>query len=101
MTLADRTPLGNFLRINTKPTGTGGLGQTSCFSHSAGDLTAAEATGACVDMLGGTVDKSLNALDVGLPCAVGTSVGMAHLYAKSNALIAKFTLCHLMLHLLA
>ena len=52
-------------------------------------------------MLGGTVHESLNALDVGLPSTVGTSVRMAHLDAKSNTLIAKFTLCHLMLHLLA
>ena len=70
-------------------------------SHSAGNLAAAETTGACVDMLGGTVYKSLNALNVGLPCTIRTSVRMAHLDAKSNTLIAKFTLCHLMLHLLA
>lgn len=52
-------------------------------------------------MLGSTVDEDLNALNVGLPGTIGTSVRVAHLYAKSNALIAKFTLCHLMLHLLA
>ena len=75
------------------------------FTHSgsdrAGNLTAAQTTGACVGMLGGPVHDHLHALDVGLPRAVGTSVRMAHLDAERNALIAKFTLCHLMLHLLA
>ena len=52
-------------------------------------------------MLGGTVHDNLNALDVGLPSTVGASVRMAHLDAESNTLIAKFALCHLMLHLLA
>ena len=70
-------------------------------SDRAGNLTAAQTTGACVGMLGGTVHDHLHALDVGLPRAVGTSVRVAHLDAESNTLIAKFTLCHLMLHLLA
>ena len=70
-------------------------------SHSAGNLAAAEATGAYVDMLGGTVLDNLNTLYVGLPCTVRTSVGMAHLDAKRNTLVAIFTLRHLMLHLLA
>ena len=52
-------------------------------------------------MLGGTVHDNLNALDVGLPSTVGASVRVAHLDAESNTLIAKFALCHLMLHLLA
>jgi proline racemase len=69
------------------------------YSDSAGNLTAAEATGAHVDVLRSTVNNSLYALDVGLPCAVGTSVRMAYLNAKGNALIAKFTLCHVMLYL--
>ena len=76
-----------------------------CFTHSgsdrAGNLTAAKTTGACVGMLGGPVHDHLHALDIGLPRAVGTSVRMAHLDAESNTLIAKFTLCHLVLHLLA
>ena len=75
------------------------------FTHSgsdrAGDLAAAQTTGACVGMAGGPVHDDLHALDVGLPRAVGTSVRVAHLDAKSDALIAKFTLCHSMLHLLA
>ena len=70
-------------------------------SHSAGNLAAAQTTGACVDMLGSTVNDRLHALHVGLPHAVGTSVRMAHLDAESDTLVAKITLCHLMLHLLA
>ena len=70
-------------------------------SNSAGNLAAAQTTGACVDMLGSTVHDHLNALDVGLPSTVGTSVRMAHLDAERNTLIAIFALCHLMLHLLA
>lgn len=70
-------------------------------SHSAGNLAAAQTTGACVGMLGGTVHDNLNALDVGLPSTVGASVRVAHLDAESHTLIAKFALCHLMLHLLA
>ena len=69
--------------------------------HSAGNLAAAQTTGACVGMLGGTVENNLNALDVGLPSTVGASVRVAHLDAERNTLIAKFALCHLMLHLLA
>ncbi len=52
-------------------------------------------------MLGSTVNDNLNTLDVRLPCTVGASVRVAHLDAESNTLIAKFALCHLMLHLLA
>ena len=52
-------------------------------------------------MLGGTVHDNLNALDVGLPSTVGASVRVAHLDAESHTLVAKFALCHLMLHLLA
>ena len=65
------------------------------FSDGAGNLTAAEATGAHIDVLRSTVNNSFDALNVGLPCTVGTSVRMAHFDTKGNALIAKFTLCHL------
>ena len=76
-------------------------GFNSLQSHSAGNLAAAQTTGACVGMLGGTIHDNLNALDVGLPSTVGASVRVAHLDAERNTLIAKFALCHLMLHLLA
>ena len=72
-----------------------------CQLDSALDLAGTEATGTCVHMARSTVHNSLNALDVGLPSTVGASVRMAHLDAESNTLIAKFALCHLMLHLLA
>ena len=58
------------------------------------NLAAAEAPGAHIDVLGSTVDDSLNALYVGLPGTVGSSVRMADLNTKSHALIAKITLCH-------
>ena len=62
--------------------------------HSAGDLAAAEATGADVNMLGATVHDGLDALHIGLPCTVGPSMGVADLDTKSHALVAKFAFCH-------
>lgn len=47
-----------------------------------------------------TVNDRLDALDVGLPSSVGTSVGMGDLNAERNALAADIALCH-QLHLLA
>ena len=52
-------------------------------------------------MLGRTVYDGLDALHIGLPAAVGSSVRVADLNAESNALVAEFTLCHLLKHLLA
>ena len=51
-------------------------------------------------MLGGTIDDRLDATDVGLPGAVGTSVRVGDLNTKGHALVAKLALCH-PLHLLA
>ena len=45
-------------------------------------------------MAGSTVNDSLDALDVGLPCTVGTSVGVGNLDTKGHALAAKITLSH-------
>ena len=45
-------------------------------------------------MAGSTVNDSLDALDVGLPCTVGTSVGVGNLNTKGHALAAKITLSH-------
>jgi hypothetical protein len=45
-------------------------------------------------MAGSTVNDSLDALDVGLPCTVGTSVGVGNLNTKGHALAAKITLRH-------
>ena len=47
-----------------------------------------------------TVNDRLDALDVGLPCSVGPSVGMGDLDPERNALAANIALCH-QLHLLA
>ena len=63
-------------------------------SHSAGDLSAAQAAGAGVDVLGAAVHDGLDALYVGLPGAVGASVRVAHLNAEGNTLVAKLALCH-------
>ena len=69
--------------------------------HSAGDLTAAQAACACVNMLRTSVHDRLDALHIGLPSTVGTSVGVGYLNAKGNALVAKLTFCHKLKHLLA
>ena len=69
--------------------------------HSAGDLAAAQAASACVNVLGTSVHDRLDALHIGLPSTVGTPVGVRHLNAKGNALVAKLTFCHKLKHLLA
>ena len=68
--------------------------------HCTVDLTAAEAPGTDVNMAWGAVYYRLNSLHIGSPCTVGTSMGVADLNTKGNALVTKFTLGHL-LHLLA
>ena len=58
------------------------------------NLVGAEASGTCVNMAGSSVNDSLNALDVGLPCTIGTSVGVRDLNAEGHALTTKITLSH-------
>ena len=58
------------------------------------DLIGAEASGTSVHMAGSSVNDSLNALDVGLPCTIGTSVGMGDLDTERYALATKITLSH-------
>ena len=58
------------------------------------NLVGAEASGTCVNMAGSSIDDSLDALDVGLPCTVGTSVGVGNLDTEGHALAAKITLSH-------
>ena len=41
-----------------------------------------------------TVDNRLDPLHIGLPCTVGTSVGVGDLNTKGNTLAAKITLSH-------
>ena len=67
-------------------------------SDGALDLIGAEASGTSVHMAGSSVNDSLNALDVGLPCTIGTSVGVGDLDTEGYALATKITLRHL-LHL--
>ena len=62
------------------------------------DLIGAEASGTSVHMAGSSVNDSLNALDVGLPCTIGTSVGVGDLDTEGYALATKITFRHL-LHL--
>ena len=57
-------------------------------------LTGAEASGANVDVAGRALHDRLDALDIGLPCTVGTTVRVRDLDTKSNALAADFTFCH-------
>ena len=64
------------------------------------NLTGTQASCTDIDMARNTLNNSLNALNIGLPGSVGTSVGMGDLDTKGNALTAKIALCHL-LHLLA
>ena len=67
-----------------------------CFAISDGalDLVGAEAPGTDVHMARSTVDDRLDALDIGLPHSVGTSVGMGDLDTKRHALAANIALCH-------
>ena len=63
-------------------------------SDGALDLIGAEASGTSVHMAGSSVNDSLNALDVGLPCTIGTSVGVRNLDTEGYALTTKITLSH-------
>ena len=60
-------------------------------SDGALDLIGAEASGTSVHMAGSSVNDSLNALDVGLPCTIGTSVGVGDLDTEGYALATKIT----------
>ncbi len=69
-------------------------------SDSSGDFTGTQTPGTNIDMAGRTVDNRLDTLDIGLPRAVGTPVGVGDLDPKGHALVTELTLCH-PLHLLA
>ena len=69
-------------------------------SDSTGDFAGTQTPGTNIYMAGGTIDDCLHALDIGLPCAVGPSVGVGHLDPEGNTLVTELTLCH-PLHLLA
>ena len=63
-------------------------------SDGALNLVGAEASGTCVNMAGSSIHDSLNALNVGLPGTIGTSVGVRDLNTKGYALTTKITLSH-------
>ena len=58
------------------------------------DLIGTEASGTSVHMARSSVDDSLDALDIGLPSTVGTSVGVGNLNTEGHALATKITLRH-------
>lgn len=60
----------------------------------AGDLAGTQTTGAGIHSLGRAVHNSLNALDVRLPCAVGTTMRVRNPDSESYALTADITFCH-------
>ena len=62
--------------------------------HSAGDLTGTEASGADVNVSGSALHDRLHALHVGLPGAVGTTMGVGDLDAEGDALVAEFAFGH-------
>ena len=64
------------------------------------NLVGTEASGTCIHMTRSTVNNGLDPLHIGLPCPVGTSVGVGNLDTKGNALATIITLCH-SLHLLS
>ena len=58
------------------------------------NLVGTEASGTSVHMARSTVNNSLNALDVGLPGSVGTSVRVGNLNTEGNTLATIITLSH-------
>ena len=69
-------------------------------SDRAGNLTGTQTAGTNIDMAGRTVNDRLDALDIGLPGTIGTTVRVGNSDTESHALVAKLALCH-PLHLLA
>ena len=57
-------------------------------------LAGAQASGANIDVAGRTLHDRLDALDIGLPCTVGTTVRVRDLDTKCDALAADFAFCH-------
>ena len=68
--------------------------------NSACNLAGTQTPGTNIYMAGGTIDDCLHALDIGLPRAVGPSVGVGHLDPEGNTLVTELTFSH-PLHLLA
>ena len=80
-----------------------GFPQSFCSCHMldrAGNFTGTQAPGTNIHMARRTIDQSLNALYIGLPGTIGTTMRVGNLDTKGNALIAELALSH-PLHLLA
>ena len=69
-------------------------------SDSALDLVGTQASGTGIHVARRTVHNGLDPFHVGLPCPIGTSVGVGNLDTESNALATVITLRH-SLHLLS
>ena len=65
----------------------------------AGNFTRTQATGAGVNPFGRAVYNSLDAFDVGFPCAVRATMRVGNLNTESNTFAAEITFSHV-LHLL-
>ena len=65
-----------------------------CKLDSAGYFTRTQATGAGVDVARCAVDNCLNALYVGFPSSVGSSVRMGNLDSERDVLTADIAFCH-------
>ena len=67
-----------------------------CYAlQSAGNLTRAQATSACINILGRTIDNCLNALDVGLPGTVAATMRVGDLDTESHAFTTAGTFGHI------
>ena len=71
-----------------------------CDLDRSGNFAGTQTPGTNIYMAGRAVNNCLNALHIGLPCTIGTSVGMGNLDTETDTLIAKLALSH-PLHLLA
>ena len=69
-------------------------------SDCAGNFTGTQAPGTNIHMARRTIDQSLNALYIGLPGTIGTTMRVGNLDTEGHALIAELALSH-PLHLLA
>ena len=59
------------------------------------NFTGTEASGADVDVGGSAIHDRLDALHVGLPRPIGTTMGVGNLNTKGHALTAKVAFSHL------
>ena len=71
------------------------------FGHGTKDVAAAQAAGAYIHPLGGTIHRNTDALHVGCPYTMGLAVGVAHAVAVEHALSANVTQLSHGLHLIA